>query len=98
MKADYSFRLAHNESIAKRLGLSCCSASLLQPPLWSDIPAARKAGEDPHAILQACIAADGIQTPALQGAIRAIGAGSSPWIQVANYLFVRQKANGLITA
>lgn len=98
MKADHSFRLAHNESIAKRLGLSCCSTFLKEPPVWSDIPAARQRGEDPHAILQACIVADGIQTPALQAAIRSIGAGSSPWIQVANYLFVRQKVNGLIAA
>jgi DNA polymerase III delta prime subunit len=90
MKADQSFRSVRNDSIARQLGLPP-STSIVAIPVWSEIPALRKRGEDPYAILKACIAVDGITTPALQRCLKMIGSGSSPWIQLACYLYARQK-------
>ena len=55
---------------------------------WRDLPAARQRGEDPYAILQAIMAegSGALGSAAIQECLRAIGSGSSPWIQLARLL------------
>lgn len=92
MRSELSRRALRNETIARQYGI-LIKNSMATIPGWQEIPALRKAGEDPYLILQACITADGLDSPAIQKCLKYIGAGSSPWIQIANYLFVRQNQN-----
>jgi hypothetical protein len=90
MRSDTSFRAARNESIAKSLGILCCPPPLEKLPDWNEIPELRKHAEDPYRIVARIQQEYGIKDGRVQELIRAIGAGSSPWIQVAAFLFERK--------
>jgi hypothetical protein len=86
MRTETSFRDARNTTVARHLGLACCPPPLTTLPAWSDIPRLRKEGEDPYRILNCIIATYGLKEKSVQTCLKAIGAGSSPWIQVSNFL------------
>jgi replication-associated recombination protein RarA len=86
MKSSTSFRKQRNIQRAVTLGLLESN-----PPLgtasWSEIPALRQAAADPYEYLESLILKDTTNlTNAGIEAFRAVGAGSSPWIQLAQYL------------
>ena len=83
IRSSTSYRQAANEATAVRLGLPREEA---ESPAWMDLTRLRKEGKDPYKILKNLFAAD-INDVDLQEAIRACGAGSSPWIQLATYAF-----------
>jgi hypothetical protein len=86
MRGEQSYRKSRNLTIAKHLEIipkEDCEKSV---PVWADISALRYKGEDPYAILETLIEHYGIDSIELQECIRAIGAGSSPWIQISKFL------------
>lgn len=87
MRSDISFRKAKNEAMAAALGIPREAEETL--PDWTAILALRKRGANPYTILAGLLAQryDDVQ---LQEAIRACGAGSSPWIQLAAYSLSRK--------
>jgi hypothetical protein len=87
MNSERSFRSQNNHHRAAGLGLPLGGAQPLCPS-WHDIPACRKAAADPLALLETAVAGD-LSADALQ-AMRAVGAGSSAWIQLANYLLRKE--------
>ena len=89
MKSESSYRSRNNQHKAIQYGLIRIS----NPPsiiTFKDLPALRRAGEDPHAILNSFLTASTDISKELIEAIRAIGAGSSPWIQLAKYLMRKE--------
>jgi len=85
MKSDHSFRIQRNLQKAMALGLLTQQPPVDDSITWRDIPALRQAAADPYAILDKLIGKSMMSVDAIE-ALRAIGAGSSPWIQLANYL------------
>jgi DNA polymerase III delta prime subunit len=83
MRAEQSYRVSKNRAIAAHLGISMHPLSI---PAWSEIALARQKGEDPYAILDAILNTYGMDNVDVQDCIRAIGAGSSPWIQISDFL------------
>jgi hypothetical protein len=55
-------------------------------PAWKDIPRLRKEGADPYEVIDQIVATYGPENRLVQECIRAIGAGSSPWIQLSQFL------------
>ena len=95
MKAESSMRSQMNRQRAVALGLLAGQPSVVSPNvIWREIPNLRVAAEDPFAILKQILKEQPLyssqQTLAIE-TLRAIGAGSSPWIQLTNYL-MRQQA------
>lgn len=90
MKSEHSFRTQKHAQLATRLGL-LSPAPEPEHICWSDIPALRRAGADPYALLQSILKRSQKIDPIGIEALRAIGAGSSPWIQLTRYL-MRQTA------
>jgi hypothetical protein len=89
MKSELSYRSRNNQHKAIQFGLIRNS----NPPgaiTFKDLPALRRAGEDPHAILNSFLVGSDDISKELIEAIRAIGAGSSPWIQLAKYLMRKE--------
>jgi hypothetical protein len=86
MRSDTSFRAIRNESVAASLGIMKAPAETI--PVAADIPRLRREGRDPYAIFNQLMAED-LSQPDLQECLRACGAGSSPWIQLANFLLRR---------
>lgn len=86
MRSESSYRSMRNMSIARHLGLACCISPLKELPAWKDIPRLRQEGEDPYRILEAILATYGIHNKGVRECYRALGAGSSPWIQVSLFL------------
>jgi len=84
MRCESSYRTAKNKTIAHHLGIPQGPQTPI--PAWNNLPMARKNGEDPYRILDSIIETYGIQNIAVQECIRAIGAGSSPWIQLSHLL------------
>jgi hypothetical protein len=85
MRSDQSYRVMRNTTLAGHIGL------LPAPmgdnlPAWNDIPRLRMEGRDPYQIIELLTESYGIQDIMLQDCIRAIGSGSSPWIQLSNFL------------
>jgi DNA polymerase III delta prime subunit len=85
IRSSTSYRQAANEATAARLGLP---REETESPAWTDITRLRKEGKDPYRIIKGLLSAD-INDVGLQEAVRACGAGSSPWIQLATYAFNR---------
>lgn len=83
MRSETSFRQARNSAVARHLGLPCCPPPLQQLPDLPTLARLRREGEDPYRILDCFIASKGVQSREVQSCVRAIGAGSSPWIQLA---------------
>lgn len=91
MKSDHSFRVQRNLQKAIALELLKPQKQMEESITWRDIPALRKAAADPYAILNSLIGKSTLSKNAID-ALRAIGAGSSPWIQLTNYL-MRQECD-----
>lgn len=92
MKSDHSFRIQRNLQKAMALGLLKPQTHVPESVTWKDIPALRQSAADPYAILDKLIYKNPTLSQDAIEALRAIGAGSSPWIQLANYL-MRQETN-----
>lgn len=86
MRSDKSYRILRNRTLAQHLGIIKPSLSRSSLPTWEQIPELREGGEDPYAILEQIIQAHGISHIDVQDCVRLCGAGSSPWIQVSNFL------------
>ena len=84
MRCETSYRVAKNKTIASHLGIPMTERTDI--PSWNEIHISRQKGEDPYAILDAVMSEYGIENTNVQECIRAIGAGSSPWIQISNLL------------
>jgi hypothetical protein len=87
MNSDISFRSQQKSTLAHSLGLF---NNISQPTLdnisWRDIPALRKLAVNPYQYIDHLLKrADPLDKHAIE-AIRAIGSGSSPWIQLTVYL------------
>ena len=82
MRSNNSFRRAKNEALAASLGIRRDTERAL--PDWSSIPALRTQGADPYKVLMDHMVHN-YNDVDLQECIRACGAGSSPWIQLATY-------------
>jgi hypothetical protein len=91
MKSDTSYRLHNNSQRAIKYGL--IRDSRPRGVVFKDLPALRKAGDDPYVILYSFLSDSEDVSDDLIEAFRAIGVGSSPWIQLANYLL--RKESGL---
>jgi hypothetical protein len=85
MRSEQSYRTARNQTLAAHMSLTSPSPSG-QLPAWTDIPELRIAGADPYRVIEQIIAAYGPGNRLVQECIRAIGAGSSPWIQLSKFL------------
>lgn len=96
MRSDTSYRVSRNRTIATHLSILDKTHPLNTLPAWSILPQMRKDGKDPYGILDLILEKVGPHDRAVQECIRAIGAGSSPWIQISYFLLsyesVRQKA------
>jgi DNA polymerase III delta prime subunit len=85
MRSDKSYRGLRNRTLAENLGI-------LQPsveggiPTWQQIPELRMQGADPYAIIENIVKTYGISNTDVQECIRLCGAGSSPWIQLSQFL------------
>jgi hypothetical protein len=84
MTTSASFRQVKNLELAKRLHLPSTPPTLSFD--WKDITSMRKNGISPHDLLDACIKKYTWKNIALQKCIRAIGGGSSPWVQLSFFL------------
>jgi DNA polymerase III delta prime subunit len=91
MKSDKSYRKARNSSVATYLKLISPDEDMTIPA-WTDISVLRVKGVDPYMILDRLIEHYGIDSVELQECIRAIGAGSSPWIQLTKFLMATAAA------
>jgi hypothetical protein len=85
MRTESSYRTLRNSSLAKHLHLIPLSSDE-GIPTWNAIPELREKGADPYAIIDAIIQKYGIQNTEVQDCLRQIGAGSSPWIQLSQFL------------
>lgn len=84
MRCETSYRIGRNKAIASHLGISMVEQASI--PSWKEVYMSRKRGEDPYAILDAIVTEYGIDNTSVQECIRAIGAGSSLWIQISHLL------------
>ena len=85
MRSEQSYRTLRNTSIASHMGLSP-PRTLEKLPVWSEIPRLRKEGADPYQMIQQIIQLYGPENRQVQECIRAVGSGSSPWIQISQFL------------
>jgi hypothetical protein len=92
MSSNFSFRQKKSLELAKRCGLQVNQVES-KIPSWNEIPQLRKEGRDPYLILEACKNKYGIENLALQECMRAIGSGSSPWIQLSKFLYTAARGN-----
>ena len=95
MRAENSYRVSKNRTIAKHLGL--IDDSIAAIPAWNEIHLARRRSEDPYAILDTIINTYGMNDPNVQECIRAIGSGSSPWIQITQFIMTTASGNSSIS-
>jgi DNA polymerase III delta prime subunit len=87
MKNDMSYRINKKYGLAHSLGLLNNTQPNYETITWRDIPALRRSGADPYKLFNTIIDNKGIDLDkdAIK-ALRAIGAGSSSWIQLTLYL------------
>jgi hypothetical protein len=85
MRSEQSYRVLRNTSIATHMNL-VIPTNNEQLPAWKDIPRLRMDGLDPYQIIEQIIHVYGPENKEVQECIRAIGAGSSPWIQLSQFL------------
>ena len=86
MRSELSYRHIRNHEFARSLGIQIDEPTSASIPAWHQIPAMRKDGRDPYAVLNALIELHGPEHRRLQECMRAIGAGMSPWIQISRFL------------
>jgi hypothetical protein len=85
MRSEQSYRTQRNITLAQSMGI--ISPRLTKElPAWKDIPRLRKEGADPYEVIDQIVATYGPENRLVQECIRAIGAGSSPWIQLSEFL------------
>lgn len=95
VKSDISVRNQRNTQRAISLGLLPGDTARIGDLTWKSIPAARNAAADPFHLFQEKMKAAPITTTSQKDLIeawRAIGAGSSPWVQLTNYLMRQESA------
>jgi len=85
MRSDKSYRVGRNRALAQHLGIIKPS-ELAGIPTWDQIPQLRERGEDPYAIIDLIVKTYGIANRDVQECIRLCGGGSSPWIQLSQFL------------
>jgi replication-associated recombination protein RarA len=87
MNSDTSYRLQQKRGQALMLGLLDKSEHIPETIDWKSIPALRHAGVDPHKCIESLFkkSTSPLNSRAIE-MLRAIGAGSSPWIQLTQYL------------
>ena len=85
MRSDKSYRVVRNRALAQHLGIIKPS-ELAGIPTWDQIPQLRERGEDPYAIIELIVKTYGIANRDVQECIRLCGGGSSPWIQLSQFL------------
>jgi hypothetical protein len=93
MRSESSYRLSRNTTIAVNLGVIQTTLPMKELPVWSDIPRLRQEGEDPYRVLDGVLAMYGLEDKAVRECYRAIGAGSSPWIQLTKVLMIKGGAH-----
>ena len=93
MRCETSYRTARNKTIASHLGIPIIESAKI--PTWDELYMVRKRGEDPYAILDSIITEYGIDNIDVQECVRAIGAGSSPWIQISHLLMELRPATAV---
>lgn len=85
MRSDQSYRTQRNTTLALHMGIIGQKRSS-ELPAWTDVPRLRKEGADPYEVIQQILGLYGAEDKLVQDCIRAIGAGSSPWIQLSQFL------------
>ena len=85
MRSEQSYRTQRNNTLAVHMGLTAPD-EIKEIPAWTEIPRLRKEGADPYRVIDRIITEYGASNPHVQECIRAIGAGSSPWIQLSQFL------------
>ena len=86
MRSEQSYRTNRNKTIAGAMGILTDSPRMNELPAWKDIVQLRKDGCDPYRILDLIIQLYGAEDMLVHECIRAIGSGSSPWIQISHFL------------
>jgi len=86
MNSDKSFRSMYNLQKAISLEIFHDIAQIPETISWRDIPALRQNAIDPYKCIDKIILNNNNLTTESIEIIRAIGAGSSPWIQLTQYL------------
>jgi replication-associated recombination protein RarA len=87
MKSDKSFRSEKN--LQKAISLGLISLNPVIVPTLEDLPALRKSAEDPYKLIDTYLERNANNAMILKTAMKSmkmIGAGSSPWIQLATLL------------
>jgi DNA polymerase III delta prime subunit len=85
MRSEQSYRTQRNMTLAQSMGI--INPRLTKElPAWKDIPRLRREGADPYEVIDQIVATYGPENRLVQECIRAIGAGSSPWIQLSQFL------------
>jgi hypothetical protein len=95
MRAEYSYRAHKNNTIASAVGIYTSTGSINELPAWKDIPQLRIDGCDPYKILDLIVAVYGVEDKLFQECMRAIGSGSSPWIQISHLLLRSPRSNSV---
>jgi len=85
MRSEQSYRTQRNMTLAQSMGI-INPRFIKELPAWKDIPRLRKEGADPYEVIDQIVATYGPENRLVQECIRAIGAGSSPWIQLSQFL------------
>lgn len=92
MKSDISYRSQNKYGLASSLGLFNNNQTVPSKITWRDIPALRRSAVDPYKCINKLIDNDenNLDSYVIK-LFRAIGAGSSPWIQLTLYLMRLEK-------
>jgi DNA polymerase III delta prime subunit len=85
MRSEQSYRTKRNTTVAQSMGI-ISPRRTSELPAWKDIPQLRKEGADPYEVIDHIMAVYGPENRLVQECVRAIGAGSSPWIQLSQFL------------
>ena len=85
MRSEQSYRTQRNTTLAQSMGI-ISPRRTKELPAWKDVPRLRKEGADPYEVIDQIVATYGPENRLVQECIRAIGAGSSPWIQLSQFL------------
>jgi hypothetical protein len=86
MRSEQSYRMIRNSTLANHIGITSSNKKRDTLPVWQDIPQLRREGEDPYQILDLILHRYGLETKAVYECVKAIGSGSSPWIQISKFL------------
>jgi len=85
MRSEQSQRALRSKAIAAHCGISTSVDLRNILPAWKDIPQLRRNG-DPYTYIDKIIEIYGPEMKLVQQCVKAIGSGSSPWIQLSHFL------------